>query len=341
MKFIIVGWSLWSNSMTRNRIFNLLKIVVSIALLTFIFTNIDLPVFLDVIRSAHPWWLLAALGMMMIGVVIRALRWQILLEAIGVSVSLGELTAIYFIGFLFNNLLPSGLGGDAIRVLEVNRHSKHGSNAVTSVIVDRFLGLSALQAIALIALIADWGAVPTGVAYFTVAIFVGGMIGGFLLINRRLYVWLRTRIGLFRRLTEIKFIGSLFVSFQSYPLPALGRSYLVAFLFNIVHITMHMFIGLGLGAQASLIHYAIFVPIASLVLIIPISFAGLGVREEAYRRLFEQVGVPSEIGVAISLLVYFIGNFCTGVIGGIIYLLRSAREVVSEKTVDEQLISEQ
>jgi hypothetical protein len=34
--------------------------------------------------------------------------------------------------------------------------------------------------------------------------------------------------------------------------------------------------------------------------------------------------------VAISLLVYFIGNFCTGVIGGIIYLLRSVRSVVTE-----------
>lgn len=316
--------------MNRKQIFNIIKVIVSITLLTFIFIRLDVRVFLNVIRGAHPWWLLAALLVMMLGVVIRAWRWQILLEAINVPVPLTELTAIYFIGFLFNNLLPSGLGGDAIRVLEVNHHSQHSSDAFTSVIVDRFLGLSALQAIALIALIADWGAVPIAVAYFTIVIFLGSMVAGYLLINRSLYLWLQTHIALFRRLTEIKAIGKIFESFQGYPLPALGRAYLVAFLFNVVHITMHTFIGLGLGAQAKIIHYAIFVPIASLVLIIPLSFAGLGIREETYRQLFEQVGVPSEIGVAIALMVYFIGNFCMGVIGGLIYLLRSARSVITE-----------
>jgi uncharacterized membrane protein YbhN (UPF0104 family) len=126
-------------------------------------------------------------------------------------------------------------------------------------------------------------------------------------------------------------IGNLFESFQRYPLPALGQSYLVSLFFNIILIAMNIFIGLALGAQASLAQYAIFVPITSLVLVLPISFAGLGVREETYRQLFGQVGVPAEIAVAISLLVYVIGNIITGVFGGIIYLLRGTRGVVSEK----------
>ena len=317
--------------MNRKQLLNFLKIAVSLGLLAFIFSTIDLPTFWQVVRQAKPWWLLVALVVMMVGVVIRAWRWKILLDAIGVVVPLGELTAIYFIGFLFNNLLPSGLGGDAMRMVELNRHSERGSDAVTSVLVDRFLGLSALQAIALLALLLDWGSIPPTVAYFTVAIFVGGLIGGLLLINRRLYLALQQRWGLFRRATRVKLIGNLFESFQRYPLPALGRSYLVALLFNVSLIAMNVFIGLALGAQASLIQYAVFVPITSLVLVIPISFAGLGVREEAYRQLFGQVGVPPEIAVAMSLMVYFVGNICTGIIGGVIYLVRSARDVASER----------
>ncbi len=317
--------------MNRKQLLNLLKIVVSIGLLAFIFSTLDLPAFFKAISQANAWWLLAALMMMMVGVVIRAWRWQILLHAIGVFVPIGELTAIYFIGFLFNNLLPSGLGGDAMRMIELNRHSPRRSDAVTSVVVDRFLGLSALQAIALIALLYDWSAVPAAVAYFTVAIFLGGLVIGYLLINRPLYLTLQKRLGLFRRLTDIRPIGSLFESFQRYPLPAIGRSYLVALLFNVSLITMNLFLGLALGAQANLVHYAVFVPITSLVLVLPISFAGLGVREEAYRQLFSRVGVQPEIAVAISLLVYVIGNVCTGIIGGIIYMLRGARGVVVEK----------
>ncbi|MCL4295175.1 MAG: flippase-like domain-containing protein [Anaerolineae bacterium] len=317
--------------MTRKQLFNILKILVSVGLLAFIFSTLDLAAFIGAVSRANPWWLLAALAMMMLGVIIRAWRWQILLDAIAVHVSLVELTHIYFIGFLFNNLLPSGLGGDAMRMVELSRHSERVTDAVTSVVVDRFLGLSALQAIALMALIADWGAVPAGVAYFTVIIFLGGLVAGYLLINRALYTMLRIRVGLFRRLTNIKVIGNLAESFQRYPLGALGRAYLVAFLFNISLIAMNVFIGWGLGAKADLAHYAIFVPITSLVLLLPISFAGLGVREETYRRLFSQVGVLPEIAVAMSLLVYVFGNICTGLIGGVIYLLRSARGVVSEE----------
>jgi len=317
--------------MNHKTVFNIFKIVVSLGLLTFIFTNLDAAAFLRSIRGADPRWLTAALVMVMLGVVTRAFRWQILLTAIGVSVPLVQLTAIYFIGFLFNNLLPSGLGGDAIRMLELRPYTEHGSDTVTSVVVDRFLGLSALQGIALLALIYDWGAVPAFVAYFTVFIYITGLVAGYLLINRPLYLVLQNRFSLFRRVTKISFIGKLFESFQRYPLPALGRSYMVAVLFNITWIAAVSFIGLALDAKATLVQYAVFVPITSLALLIPISFAGLGVREETYRQLFGQIGVPSETAVAISLLVYVFGNICTGLIGGVIYLLRSARSVVSEK----------
>jgi uncharacterized protein (TIRG00374 family) len=316
--------------MSRKQLLNILKIVVSTSLLIFIFSILDLRTILAAVGRANPWWLAAAFIVTMVGVLLRAYRWQILLNAIGVRVPIGELTAIYFIGFLFNNLLPSGLGGDAMRMVELNRHSQRGSDAITSVFVDRFLGLSALQAIALVALVFDWNAVPPLIAYFTVIIFAAGLGLGYLLINRSLYVKLQ-RIALFRRLTQFKMVQNLFESFQRYPLSALGQSYLVSLLFNIVLIAMNVFLGLALGAQVSLAQYAIFVPITSLVLIIPISFAGLGVREETYRQLFGQIGVPGEVAVAISLLVYFFGNICTGLIGGVIYFLRSARDVVSEK----------
>ncbi len=317
--------------MNRKQLLNILKIVVSVGLLAFIFSTINVTAFVEVIRRADPWCLLAGLGMMIAGVFIRAFRWQILLEAIAVPVPLGELTAIYFIGFLFNNLLPSGLGGDAIRMYELNRHSERGSDAVTSVIVDRFLGLSALQLLAIVALLFDWHAVPAAVAWFTVAIFAAGLTAGLLLINRRLYGWLQSNLGLFRRITQIKFIGSLFESFQRYPLAALGRSYLVSIGFNVSLILVNVCIGHGLGAEASLVQYAVFVPITSLVLIIPISFAGLGVREETYRQLFGQVGVPGEVAVAMSLLGYVFGNIVTGIIGGVIYLVRSTRDAVRQQ----------
>jgi uncharacterized protein (TIRG00374 family) len=159
--------------------------------------------------------------------------------------------------------------------------------------------------------------------------FVGGLVIGYLLINRPLYQKLRARIALFRRITDFDLIDNLFTSFQRYPLPAIGMAYLVSLFFNGSLLFTNVFIGLALGAEASLVQYAVFVPITSLVLLIPISFAGLGVREETYRQLFSQVGVPGEIAVAMSLLYYVFGNICTGLIGGVIFFVRSARDMAT------------
>ena len=318
--------------MNRKQLLNILKLVVSIVLLIIIFNTIDMQAFFKIVKNANPLWMFAALCMVLLGVFIRAVRWQILLTSIDVHVPIVDLTAIYFVGFLFNNLLPSGLGGDAIRMVELNAYTEHGSDAVTSVVVDRFLGLSALQLIAAVAVLFSWGAIPAAVAYFTILAFIASLLLGLLLINQTVYQTLQVKFIPFRMLTDkIKLVDKLAGSFQSYPMSALGKAYLVALVFNVSLILMNMFIGLALGAQATLAQYAVFVPITSLVLIIPISFGGLGVREETYRQLFGQIGVPGEIAVAISLTVYLLGNIVTGLIGGIIYVVRSALGVVTEK----------
>jgi glycosyltransferase 2 family protein len=320
----------WQFARLRQKmIANILKVVVSIGLLIFIFKTIDLPKFWQVIQKANFWWLAAAVGVAMLGVVIRAVRWQILLKALGIVVSTIELTALYFIGFLFSSVLPSGVGGDAIRILELNRYSERGADAVTSVLVERFLGISAAQALGIVALLVYWGVVPTEIALLTIAIFLGSLTIGYLLINRRLYLNLRQRLSLFRRLTDISLIGKLFESFQRYPLPALGRSYLVSILFNMTLIVMYTFIGWAVNAPVGLAQFAIIVPITSLLLLLPISFAGLGVREWSFQVFYKPIGVSNETAVAMALLVLFIGTVSPGLVGGLIYLWRGARGMAS------------
>jgi uncharacterized membrane protein YbhN (UPF0104 family) len=84
-------------------------------------------------------------------------------------------------------------------------------------------------------------------------------------------------------------------------------------------------IAAGLGAGVRLAYYFVFVPLTSLVLVLPISFAGLGVREGTYVFLFSQVGMSQEMALSLSLLVYALGTVTPGLVGGAIYLLRGAR----------------
>lgn len=304
------------------QLLTLLKIMVSVGLLVFIFTQIDTATLLTNIRQVRVGWLLLAIGVMFLGVVIRAWRWKVLLNSIDMSVPLSELTAIYLIGFLFNNLAPSGIGGDVMRVVELRQHNQRATDATTSILVERFLGLIALQTIGLIALLFDWAAVPIELAYLTVAMFLTLLITGYLFINQHLYKFLQENLSPFRRLTKIKVINKLFESFQSYPGWAIRQAYGVSLLFNGTLISMNICIGTAVGVQATIAQYAIFIPITSAVLIIPFTVGGLGIREGTYVGLFREVGVPEETALAMSLFSYAIGNLCSGVIGGFVYLAR-------------------
>jgi uncharacterized protein (TIRG00374 family) len=311
--------------MTRKRLFDLLKIVVSLALIAIILRSVDVNALWQVVRNANPWYLLAALAVLMLGVVVRAYRWQILVRDQGVNASLAELIALYFVGFLFNNLLPSGFGGDAIKMYELSRRSQRGAEAVSSVLVDRFMGLFALQAMGLIGLIFSWGLVPTEIVIVTVAVFGASLLAAWVVSYRPLWDALAGRVPLFNRLFSIKAVRSLVSSLQSYSGAALARSLAVGVIFNLLLIASNVLIGAGLGAGVRLAYYFVFVPLTSLVLVLPISFAGLGVREGTYVFLFSQVGMSQELALSLSLLVYVLGTVAPGLVGGAIYLLRGAR----------------
>ena len=318
--------------MSRKSLLNLLKIIISLGVIFLILRGIDLRRLRDILISANPIWLAVAEGLVFAGVVIRARRWQILLTAFNLRLPLKELTMIYFIGFAFNNVLPSGVGGDAVRMLELNQHTNRGSDAVTSVIVERFLGLYGALVLAFITLIFAWHpptgsttqAIPAEVALVSVLIFIALTAIGFMLINKPLYQAIR-RVGFIRKMTDIKFVSHLFASFQDYSLPVLWRSFVVGLLFNVTLIGTNVAIGLALGIDISPVYYLIFVPFVALALMIPLTFAGFGARESTYIYLFAQVGVLKETALALSLLIYVLGNLSPGLVGGAIYLWRSAR----------------
>jgi len=318
----------------RKRLLDLLKITVSLVLILILLRSVDLNALWEVVRNADPWYLLVAQIVLMLGVVVRAYRWQILVHDQGVDASLGELTSLYFVGFLFNNLLPSGFGGDAVKMYELSQRSKRGAEAVSSVLVDRFMGLIALQMIGLIALIFSWQLVPSEIKILTVILFGVSLMAAWVVSYRRLWEFLSERVPLFDRLLSIKAVDSLVSSLQSYSGSALLRALGVGLVFNVLLIATNVLIGMSLGVDLPLAYYMIFVPLTSLVLILPISFAGLGVREGTYVVLFKQAGVAPEVALSMSLLVYVLGTVMPGLVGGVIYVLRGARgyREVKQKT---------
>jgi len=128
------------------------RIGVSLALMVVIFHQIDFSEFIGLVKGADVFYLALAVGLVIGGLIVGAYRWQRLLIVQGVSVPLPRLISSYFVGLFFNNFLPTGMGGDVVRIYDVAKYSRQPSASAASVIAERALGSFAQGLIALFGL---------------------------------------------------------------------------------------------------------------------------------------------------------------------------------------------
>lgn len=307
----------------KKLLINVAKIVVTLALLVFIAFMVDLRQVWQTVKYAN-WLLLAAAWLLFqFGILIRSWRWQELLKANGVHVQYRKLLSLYYVGTFFNTFLPTGFGGDAVKMYELNRGGTGGQFAVATVLADRLLGLAVLACMALVAL--PFGARLVPLPFILALLAIIAVLGLVVLIlsSRRSYLFL-SRIKLLARILKHPRIAAFFAAFQDYSLFSIRYALLASLAFNITLVGTYILLGYAVSVIINPLYYFIFIPILSTLLILPISVSGLGVREGGYVVLFAQAGVAAVSALAMSLLFYGL-NILTGIIGGFIYLAQSLR----------------
>ena len=196
-----------------------------------------------------------------------------------------------FVSSFFNTVLPTGFGGDVVKSAELAHTSGHSGEAVGAVVMDRFLGIVALLAMGVAALLVAGEWVNSRITRVIAILFVA-LLAGFWLLRQR---WLMQRLSQLipQRLRRpiLSFSKALYNGLQGYSGRTLAQALAVSFLFNITWVAVNMALGWSLGIQASLAQYLVFVPLVSLSLLVP-SVGGLGVRELTYVGLFALIGVP-------------------------------------------------
>lgn len=310
-----------------------LKLVVSAALLAVLLTQLDLRAVQAALANVRWIGVWIALALFIAGVFIRSYRWQILLNALELRVPLRKLTSLYFVGSFFNTVLPTGFGGDVVKAAELAQSSGRGGEAAGTVVMDRVLGIVALLAMGMAALLVagDWvdRRITWGLGLLSVA-----LLASLWLLRQR---WLLSRLSDLIpsrwRAALLAFLRDFYNGLRGYSGRTLLAALAVSVLFNITWVAVNVVLGWSLGIDATLAQYLVFVPLVSLSLLLP-SVGGLGVRELTYVGLFGLIGVAEEPAFALGILVYAI-TFVTGLIGGLIYLVqgvRTARRVQHEPT---------
>lgn len=312
----------------------LLKIAVSAGILVFLLARLNPTDLLDRLGRAQPLWLLGALGLYFVAIFLGVLKWHLLVRAQHLAVSFGDLATFTFTGLFLGNVLPTNVGGDVVRAAMLARAEDGKAEAAAiSVIVDRLLGLAAFFSVALVSAALAVGLLTHStelVALLTASIAMAALFaaGSVLFFSRRAARRLAV-VFEFKLLARFKSNAQrLYHAIQVYRFnygTLAANAALSASILLIATLVWYM-VASALDLRIAFLYFFLFNPLIAFVLLLPISFNGLGPKEATAVFFFGLVGVPSESALALSLLFHAIVVLAS--LPGGVFIARSRRRQV-------------
>jgi membrane-associated PAP2 superfamily phosphatase/uncharacterized membrane protein YbhN (UPF0104 family) len=292
----------------------LVKGAVSLTLLALIGRNVDLQGMATAIAAIPPPALAAALALQLASNCVAAGRWHLIMHRLGVPGSFAFYLQSFFKGALFNQGLPSSIGGDGLRILDVARIAGRREDAVIGVFLDRFVGLAGLLLLNLAALLVNRTLLPDRVALPLLACLI-------LLTVALAGLFVLARIDLFQQGHLLGFLGRLSARCRQVcaTAPALTLQAGLSILTHLLAMAAFAVLGHGAGLHYPLQVYLALVPPAVLLTILPVSLAGWGLREGAMVGLFLLVGADKSMVLTFSI-VYGLVNLIASLPGLAVYL---------------------
>ena len=272
----------------------------------FVLRSIDLPAFWDRVKGMNPAWILLALAAYAVTQSIGVWRWNRLLRAQHIEVERRRLTESIWVSMFFNNFLPSNIGGDFVRIADTAPAAGSKTLAMTVILVDRALGLTALVIIASSgALVASllgvhipgarwlWIASALGAVAAISVIAMPQLVGHALLPVRALNKpWLTERA---QRLEDAV------IRFRNAP-SAVAGAFAGAMVVQITIVAFYLLTAEGLSVPLPIFLGAVLIPVSLVVQMAPVSINGFGVREAVFAFFFRRFGLPTDAAVALSLV---------------------------------------
>lgn len=313
----------------RDKLTTLLKLIISLALVIFVFSRVDLAAVGAQLASATPGFVLAALLLYLLAITVNAAKWWVLLRAQGIRVPFRALLEMQFVGFFFNNFLPANVGGDVMRGYTLARYTDRLADAAVSVVVDRIMGLLAYMSTAAVAafvLVSVTGRRDLQAVEWVAALALIVMAVGFsILLSRRLRGTLSRLFG-WRPLARLapmwQGISDALNAYR-FRYASLAGAFGVALLGILCTTLVNWCLSQAIGGLMALPAILLFNPLIALVLMLPISIGGLGLNQAAYPFFYGLAGVPADHAVAVSVLMQVI--IIVGSLPGGMFWLRGRR----------------
>lgn len=286
----------------------MIRVAVSALLVGVLVTQLPRDSFGDLSErwTAASWfWMTAAVLATAAASTFGAARWNSVARTIGVSSSFRQLVPHHFAGQLVSAVLPSSVGGDAVRAHRLGRDSGDRARSVSSVIIDRLSGWAVLPTITLVAFALNPGLLRLGGStIWAVVISVGAMVvlaGLVLSISPPQH---RTDAGRLRRLAST--LRSSLHDVRERPSSAI-EPLVLSICSTLFLVTAAYLAGRALGIDLSPTAAMAILPVVLMIQVIPLGVGGLGLREGALVVFLAPLGIAAAQAVILGLAIHLLG----------------------------------
>jgi len=321
----------------------ILKAIISIGLLAYLIYIADPQKIFQVLNkiwSEGGLIYLAFAAILFLGsLVILSWRWQILVRGYGIEIPTFSLFKYYLIGLFFNNFLPTGIGGDVLRIYNLVKDTGDRTISFASVITERLLGIASTLILTIFSFTILHDQFENNLLLYLALIMMAGVILFFniafsqklelpieILCNKITFLRLGERIQKFLEAirfysnSKIIYLKILFISIISQTL-IITKTYLLA---------------LALGIDVAYEYLFLVVPITFLLMMFP-SINGIGFRDGGYVVFLAYIGISKAEALSLSFLTLLIPMLIS-IGGGILFMMqKKALRKEEVKIVEENI----
>jgi len=277
----------------------ILKLALSILGIVWAYSRINIQQLSDILYQSQYHWLAPALIFYVLSKIISSFRLTTFFHQTGVKISQIEGMRLYWVGMFYNLFLPGGIGGDAYKVVLLNKYRKAKWKSTTGIVLyDRLTGLLALVMICGLFIPILFPHIWVIGIFISLFALLSGFLFTYFFFKKLMQTFVRaTILSILLQSIQIGAAWMLFMALHSYPVDA---GYLFLFL------------------------------VSSVVSVLPISIGGIGAREFAFVWGASYLNVSSEICVAFALL-FFLITACASLPGGFV----REKNIFHESDIDE------
>ncbi len=263
----------------RKHFVTVLKIVISLVLVYFVFTKISFADVLSVIGSADPIFLVLAILLFVVSKIIAAFRLNLYFHQLNIPLTQKSNLQLYLLGMFYNLFLPGGIGGDAYKGYLIKKKFEVATKRVVAVLVlDRLSGMLLLFVYAcLLALVMKNGALDDFRILFVLGIFSSLVVFWFL--NKK---------------------------FFAYVLSIFWKSISCSAMVQLAQLASAFFILMALHIDTNIMAYLLIFLVSSIVSVLPLTIGGIGSREVTFFYGATWLSLDQNTSVSISMVFFLI-----------------------------------